>query len=145
MGFFTGNKDFEAQPKRNRAATAINARTAGTVTVDPSIHPNGRLGLKKAAVATFCFATCLNAIGRSAIEVLLRRVVTRSKTDEGCSICALLFTSASYLSLLSSAVSNSSRLSILSQRLPLCRLKNCLQRKPDPATTHAQLSEKEME
>jgi hypothetical protein len=76
MVSFTGDKDFEAQPKRNRAATAINARTAGTATVEPSIHPNGGLGLKKAAVATFRFAACLNTIGRSKIEVVLRRVVT---------------------------------------------------------------------
>jgi hypothetical protein len=41
MVSFTGDKDFEAQPKRNRAATAINARIAGTATVDPSIHSNG--------------------------------------------------------------------------------------------------------
>jgi hypothetical protein len=81
MVSFTGDKDFEAQPKRNRAATAINARTAGTVTVDQSIHPNGGLALKKAAVATFGFAACLNTIGRSEIEVVLRRVVTQSKTD----------------------------------------------------------------
>jgi hypothetical protein len=50
---FTGDRDFEAQPKRNRTATAINARTAGTATVDPSIHPNGDLDLKKAAAAKF--------------------------------------------------------------------------------------------
>jgi hypothetical protein len=67
MVSFTGDKDFEAQPKRNRAA-AINARTAGTATVDPSIHPNGGLGLKKGAIATFCFAACLNTIGRSEID-----------------------------------------------------------------------------
>jgi len=120
MVSFTGKKDFEAQPKRNRAATAIHARTAGTATIEPSIHLNGGLGLKRAAVATLCFAACLNTIGRSEIKVVLRRVVTQSKTDfssfliqrtipfkhpskgEECSICALLFTSASYLSLLSS-------------------------------------------
>jgi len=79
MVSFTGDKD--AQPKRNRAATAINARTAGTATLGSSIHPNGGLGLKKAAVATFCFAACLNMIGRSEIEVVFRRVVTQSKTD----------------------------------------------------------------
>jgi hypothetical protein len=71
MVSFAGDKD--AQPKRNRAATAINARTASTVTVEPSIHTNGGLGLKKAAIATFCFAACLNTIGRSEIEVVLRR------------------------------------------------------------------------
>jgi len=53
MVSFTGEKDFATQPKRNRAATAINARTAGTATVDPSIHPNGDLDLKKAAAAKF--------------------------------------------------------------------------------------------
>jgi hypothetical protein len=46
MVSFTGDKDFEAQPKRNRAATAINARTVGTATVEPSIHPNGGLGFE---------------------------------------------------------------------------------------------------
>jgi hypothetical protein len=44
-----GGRDFEAQPKRNKAAIAISTRIAAPVTVDPSIHPNGRLGLKKAA------------------------------------------------------------------------------------------------
>ena len=73
MVSFTGDKEFAAQPKRNRAATAIHARTAGTATFEPSIHPNGGLGLKKAAIATFCFAACLNTIGRSEIEVVLRR------------------------------------------------------------------------
>jgi hypothetical protein len=53
MVSFTGDNDFEAQPKRNRAATAIHARTVGTATVEPSIHPNGGIGLKKAPVATF--------------------------------------------------------------------------------------------
>src|SRR5438132_696307 len=73
--------DKDAQPKRKRAATAINARIAGTARVDPSIHPNGGLGLKKASIATVRFAACLNTIGRSEIEVVLRRVVTQSKTD----------------------------------------------------------------
>jgi hypothetical protein len=55
-----GGKDFEAQPKRNRAAGVINPRTTAPATVDPSIHPNNRLDLKKAAVAMFCFAACLS-------------------------------------------------------------------------------------
>src|SRR5262245_51572645 len=80
MVSFAGDKDFEAQPKINSAVMAIHAQTTAPAIVDPSIHPNGRLGWKKAAVATVCFAACLNTIGRSDIEVVLRRVVTQSKT-----------------------------------------------------------------
>ena len=41
MVSFAGDKDFAAQPERNRAATAIHARTADTVM---SIRSNGNLG-----------------------------------------------------------------------------------------------------
>jgi len=49
----TGNTDLAVQPKRSRPAMPNSVRIPRALTIDPSIHPNGGLGLKEPAVATF--------------------------------------------------------------------------------------------